>query len=265
MKKTSFEKNTRLTALAMLIALAASVNLAKADWFPGQPAKWVQMPDLLTGMNVLATDPNILADDFLCMQTGPITDIHVWGSWLDDQMDPAARFKLSIHSDVPAGTDTPYSHPGPELWSGVFDPSQYIVNPWATTPNEPFYDPAGTIIGFDNIVWQYNFYIDEPLAFVQQGTAANPLVYWLDVQMLPATPTGGPLFGWKTSDQHWNDDATWSIAPFGTQPQFWEELIDQGGTSLDMAFVITTVPEPGTAMLLGLGAAVLLITRRRRV
>ena len=264
MKKTSFEKKSRLAALAMVVGLAASVNLAKADWQPGQPAKWVQMPDLINGMNVLATDPMLLADDFLCTQTGPITDIHVWGSWLDDQIDLNARFKLSIHSDVPA-TPTSHSYPGPELWSGVFDASQYLVNPWATTPNEPFYDPANGIIGFDNIVWQYNFYIDEPLAFVQQGTTANPVVYWLDVQMLPAA-AGGPLFGWKTSDQHWNDDATWSEAPFGTQPQVWNELIDETtGTSLDMAFVITTVPEPGAAVLLGLGAAVLLITRRRRV
>ena len=42
-------------------------------------------------------------------------------------------------------------------------------------------------------------------------------------------------------------------------------MLETTGTSLDMAFVITTVPEPGAAVLLGLGAAVLLVTRRRRV
>jgi len=267
MKKTSFEKNARLAALAMLVALAASANLAKADWKPGDPYKWVQMPDLEAGMDVLATEPKILADDFQCTFTGPITDVHIWGSWLDDIVLDTVTFKLSIHSDVPAGADgTTYSYPGPELWSMVFQPGQYIANPWPTPPTtERFYDPnQGAVVGFDTQVWQYNFYIDEPLAFVQQGTSANPVVYWLDVQAQTLTPSA--QFGWKTTYQPWNDDATWSDAPFGTEPAIWNELIDQTtGTSLDMAFVITTIPEPGTAMLLGLGAAVLLITRRRRV
>jgi len=266
MKKTSFEKHGRLTTLAMLIALAASVNLAKADWKPGDPYKWVQMPDLEAGMDVLATEPKILADDFQCTFTGPITDIHIWGSWLNDIVDDTVTFKLSIHSDVPA-TPTSHSYPGPELWSGVFQPGQYIPNLWPTPAGytERFYDPnQGLVIGGDTQVWQYNFFIPEADAFVQQGTSANPVVYWLDVQAQTLTPSA--LFGWKTTYQPWNDDATWSDVPFGAEPAIWNELIDQTtGTSLDMAFVITTIPEPGTAMLLGLGAAVLLIARRRRV
>ena len=51
------------------------------------------MPDLNpTGLDVLDTlqpfgeQPQwkILADDFLCTQSGPITDIHIWGSWLNN-------------------------------------------------------------------------------------------------------------------------------------------------------------------------------------
>ena len=74
--------------IAAVIGMAAS---ASADWNPGDPAKWVQMPDLQNGMDVYDTfSPllpynKILADDFKCTQTGPITSIHIWGSWLNDR------------------------------------------------------------------------------------------------------------------------------------------------------------------------------------
>ena len=51
----------------------------------GPPAKWVQLPDMTPmGLDVKATQPNIVADDFLCTKTGAITNIQVWGSWLGD-------------------------------------------------------------------------------------------------------------------------------------------------------------------------------------
>src|SRR5438128_379175 len=103
-----------LAATTVLVYQLAFVISAKADWNPGDPAKWVQLPDLQNGMDVLDTfSPilpynKILADDFLCTQTGPITSIHIWGSWLNDNVprDPSGLpipplFDLSIHSDVP--------------------------------------------------------------------------------------------------------------------------------------------------------------------
>jgi hypothetical protein len=69
--------------------------------------------------------------------------------------------------------------------------------------------------------------------------------------------TGSPdtLWGWKTSLDHWNDDAVWSVP--GT---IWQELRDPAtGESLDLAFVIT--PEPATLSALLLG--ILALCRRR--
>src|SRR3990170_7895753 len=91
--------------LAVVLLLGTTVL---ADWNPGDPAKWVQLPDLQpTGVDVKATYPKVLADDFLCTSTGPITDIHIWGSWLYDRLpvipgttvgDPNnVSFRLSIH------------------------------------------------------------------------------------------------------------------------------------------------------------------------
>jgi hypothetical protein len=44
--------------------------------------KFIQEPDTnRTGIDVMATNPNVLADDFLCTRRSLITHITVWGSW----------------------------------------------------------------------------------------------------------------------------------------------------------------------------------------
>src|SRR5262249_45491936 len=157
-----------------------TLTSARADWNPGDPAKWVQLPDLQTGFDVLDTfSPilpynKILADDFLCTQTGPITSIHIWGSWLNDHVpvDTTGKpipplFDLSFHLDVPAGVDPqmPWSHPGPQVWDMLLQPTQMRIY---ATSSERFFDPNRTtnsIIGFDTQVWQYNFAIPAAAAF----------------------------------------------------------------------------------------------------
>ena len=76
------------------------------------------------------------------------------------------------------------------------------------------------------------------------------MVYWLDVQAEPLEP--GPEFGWKTSADHWNDDAVWGWG-FNPHPGPWSELIypvghQLEGVSIDLAFAlfedyITAVPD----------------------
>src|SRR5438477_13166138 len=98
---TSF--HTKLLCTKILAASAVTASLliafapppARADWPSTNVTKWVQFPDRTkTGYDVLAaqsaagTQPLVIADDFLCRQTGPITDIHIWVSWLGDNPDP---------------------------------------------------------------------------------------------------------------------------------------------------------------------------------
>jgi hypothetical protein len=272
--KKLFINPLKLAALAVVaLGLVGFANVAKGDWNPGDPFKmhYPQLPDLTpTGLDVLATlnpmnPPNwkILADDFLCMETGPISDVHIWGSWLNDQVGQNTTFKLSIHLDDRTG---PYSKPGPELWSGLFGPGQYSARLYSVGP-EQFYDPnQNLIIGSDNQVWQYNF-VNIAAPFIQeQGN-----IYWLDVQAMDPDPLA--LFGWKTTNPletpHFEDDAVFGdTLEFGgglTEP--WMELVYPpghpfAGQSMDLAFVIT--PEPGSALLTGLGLLALLAHRRRR-
>lgn len=218
--------------------------------------KWVQNPDLTPmGIDVNATRPFVLADDFPCTTTGPITDIHVWGSWYHDILpgNPSAvKFRLSIHKDVPASPNGAPSHPGELLWYREFQPGQFVVTPYAMEINEGWMNPPEQYeFPGDHACWQYDFYIDKD-PFFQMGTQEKPIVYWLDVQAEPMGATEA-RFGWKTSQKHWNDDAVWGQ---GTEPFSgpWNEMRypkghELEGQSIDLAFAITgkagTPPQPG--------------------
>lgn len=249
--------------LFLLILLA---GIASADWVPsdGHKMHFPQLPDLENGMDVLVSAPKILADDFLCTQTGPITDVHMWASWLGDQIgDP--HIDLYIFSDIPASQSaTGYSMPGELLWSRHFHPPEIVIGETLTAA-EPFYNPnTNEIIGSDTQVIQYNFFIPPTEAFVQQ----KDTIYWLGLQKRNITDE--LAMGWKTSAEQWNDDAVWGDLQASTLPGMtppgatieWNELIHPDtGASLDLSFVIT--PEPASLSVLAAGALALLARRRR--
>jgi hypothetical protein len=249
-----------LAVAATVTAAPGYVTSAWADWDPGDPnTKWVQMPDLNFGMDVLATNPKILADDFLCTFSGPITDIHIWGSWLNNNVGAITNLHVSFHGDIPAGAVQPWSMPGPVLWQTNFIPGQFTER-FYTNANEAFYDPnINQIVGFDTQVYQYNMFIDPANAFTQQ--IGN--IYWLDVTVM----TTNGIFGWKTSLQHFNDDAVFDDLP--QLPPNWRDMHyppehPYHGQSIDLAFALTTIPEPSAFLLVALGGlAVVALSRTR--
>ncbi|MDH7602621.1 MAG: GEVED domain-containing protein, partial [Armatimonadota bacterium] len=206
--------------------------------------KWVQEPDLSPlGIDVNCTAPFILADDFQCDVTGPITDIHIWCSWFNDMFLPdpgAVKFRLSIHKDIPAGPQN-YSMPGEVLWWREFGPEEFTWQ-WAGVDMvEGWMDPPqGYIFPGDHNCIRYDFRITEK-PFIQRGNPDQPVVYWLNVQAQPLN--SDTRIGWKTSVKHWNDDAVWGL---GAEPYLgpWQELRypprhELQGQSIDLAFAIT--------------------------
>jgi len=180
-------------------------------------------------------------------------------------MDPAqVWFRLSIHKDIPAD-GVGFSQPGEELWNRQYVPYAMTVVPWATA-QEGFYDPnIGQIIGSDTQVWQYNFFVPADEAFQQQAGD----VYWLVVQAALLDGDQESLFGWKTSRDGFADDAVFGHAEILGQPHGdWQPLKypvghPLQGQSIDLAFVITTIPEPASVVLLTLGGLLCLGSRRR--
>ncbi|MCD4695842.1 MAG: hypothetical protein K8S16_06335 [Bacteroidales bacterium] len=221
--------------------------------------KWIQHPDLSDyGMDVDATwdlgglqPPHVLADDFLCDITGPLDNITIWGSWYHDHIpfmnDPdGVMFTLSIHEDIPDSlSPTGYSMPGNVIWFRDFNPGEFTAMLFASNlaegwfdPVQPYYEPFG-----DSQCWMYSFDL-QPGEFVQEGTTDIPKVYWLDVQAQPLDQDPECRFGWKTSVDHWNDNAVWGVG-MEPYPGPWNELYHPAtGDQLDMAFAITGSENP---------------------
>ena len=247
-----------VVATLMAAAVLALVAIpAVADWQEGDPYKWYQPPDLTdTGIDIYNVCPKILADDFLCTDPIPITDVHFWGSWKDDEVGRISMVFLSIHSNVPAGVDSNYSHPGELLWAEQFSPEEFEVVGPIDSPKEDWLNTnTGEYIPDNhNFAWQINIpYIEDP--FLQEGTPDRPITYWLDI----CVAVNGGEWGWKTSTEQWMDDAVWSDSPDGPWYPIEHPIT---GESLDLAFVIT--PEPGTMSLLVLGGIAVLLRRRRK-
>ena len=211
------------------------------DWRPGAPHKmhWPQLPDLgFTGIDIAVTQTT-LADDFRCTATGPIRDIHIWGSFdkdiLPKEGPDGLTFEVSIYSDVPA-TDKQWSRPGGQLWTRTFKPGEYTVRRVSNGP-EDWYDPAkGLYVSANHrYAFQYNFCIDRDPFTQEEGK-----IYWLAVRETSATTNYS--FGWKTTTRElrWNDDAVY----YQSNSAGWTEMAyPKGhkyvGASLDLAFVIT--------------------------
>ncbi|MBU8933172.1 MAG: dockerin type I repeat-containing protein [candidate division Zixibacteria bacterium] len=274
------------------------------DWKPGDPYKhhFPQMPDE-TGWAVNATQPMILAEDFMCMDTGWIKDFHFWGAWKHGDEGQVTTFVLSIHEDIPAhmvcdtnwatgdcdgnsqvdAADLTYlinylqgGGPAPNpLWiadlngdcvvdnadvtiltdmiySGVYPPVypvpvccddnmvetysrpgttlwELYVEDFDFTPIDPpteegWYDPAtGEVFPNDHIAyWQYNICLPEQNWFWQDSGT----IYWVNISAIVADPQN-TTWGWKSTQDHWNDDAVWATWGDLSWIDIWEPMDPQ--------------------------------------
>ena len=116
-------------------------------------------------------------------------------------------FTLYLYKDVPAQVpENPFSHPGALVWSREFPAGSYAAGRISAGTSEWWHDPLQNTWVFpgDSQVYQYDFAVPEAEAYIQ----ATGTVYWLGLKYNELQP-GGFQLGWKTSTNHWNDDACW--------------------------------------------------------
>lgn len=231
-------------------------NIEDEDPPPEYPHKmhWPQLPDP-NGWDVRACNRpdglrKVLADDFRCAESGPITNITFWGSFRHDEYMEQVQFHgitnihLSLHDDIPDpdGQGPEFSKPAlPARWEWDINP----YNPpagWRVTVEQEIIDssqgwydpniPQNTQHPNHMDYFRYEISIPPTNAFVQ--VVSN--IYWLDISV----ETSWPEWGWKTSgSDHFMDDAVWADLPVQDTNQ-WNELRDplEPAISLDLAFVI---------------------------
>jgi hypothetical protein len=225
--------------------------------------KYVQNPNLTNGIDVDATlipDPYgwygwALADFFPCTNSGPITDIHLWGSWLNDQVDYNAIFTLAIWSDLPI-QDGIGCYPDQLLWTQSYSNGQYTLCPY-TNQFESFCDDflGPDSFGSSSNLFYLCFDVSPTNTFHQTGTLTAPTNYWLS---LTVQSPGSNYFGWKSSatgytyPNHWGAESSGS-GIFPPPPGDWGPMTDFQGDLLHLAFKITTatncVPAPTNLVL----------------
>jgi hypothetical protein len=185
--------------------------------------KWWQEPDPL-GWDVCLYYR--LADDWQCDETGWIDDIHFWISSQYDDPFQILSIDVEIYSDNPSGPQG-HSEPNELLWLRSFSSTEFEIvadgrgdQGWLEPDHSHWYRPDHNDYYLVNID-----HIPDP-HFQIEGT-----IYWLSIQLQMEGHVG-----WKTSINHWNDDAVYDD---GTGR--WQDMTDpETGETIDLAFALTT-------------------------
>lgn len=171
-----------------------AVDILEAKWV--QPPKPDTLDNFYLGWNELSYVDNqgngqIAGDDWVCDTTDPVTEIVWWGSfigWDDSWRLPEvlpSSFHFAIWTDVPAGVDAPYSHPGAVIWE--HDGAGFDME-WAGWD----YDPRH---GTYEANYRFSLPLDQADQFVQPGDQG---IYWITISAVYDTDVIAHPFGMKT-------------------------------------------------------------------
>ena len=204
---------------------------------------------------------SLMADDWECNATGTVTDIHWWGSYWphydgeyyapysdgrpDSPNGGITGFNITIWDDVPKSANNPDSHPGNKRTEIYID-----GNPEVADAQSPFQITDGSHV---RTVYRYDVNLSPNDQFEQVYGTIN----WISIQaIIPGNPD--KQWGWHETTVIQNDR---SVMRTGTSEEWTYPC---GGH--DMAFALTTVPEPAgiLALLSGLGGILGVAFRRRK-
>jgi len=195
----------------------------------------------------------IVADDFRCLGTMPITSIHWWGSYEGwDSFDlPKVRptsWLIGFWSNVPAlpNADPDFSHPRKLLWQFEVSAERVSEEPVGI---DKFPDK------FPDSCFQY-FVELQPREYFRQADYLDFTrddIFWISIVAVYSNPTLSKYtWGWKTRPWPWMDDAVTfelegglepglSIPPSTVSPLSSSAICGEP-ESYDMAFELDTDP-----------------------
>jgi hypothetical protein len=186
--------------------------IAKTNAYKGSYVKFSQPPqqfdqDLIYGWDVQSFFPfnfdngvtfTWAADDWICPDERPVTDVHWWGSfigWTRPEMPPVVPdyFIMAIWKDVPADlTNQPPtpSHPKELLW--VHHCDNWVWN-YAGVDQDPRFEMEGydhdlfgepqlneTCFQFNQLLSEDDWFYQEPMQELPDGTEV-PNIYWFSI------------------------------------------------------------------------------------
>lgn len=227
----------------------ASIFYGEADLKWSQPPQMYELPNAFNGWNEwsvygeMAIETQIVADDWRCTSSAPVTDVHWWGSfigWSEEEPPPMPRpmaFHLAIWTDVPAGGQTPFSHPGVVVWEKLcVEPEMHFVG-WDIDPRQVGMPPEAC--------FKFDCYLDDDEWF-HQDDGEN--IYWVSISAVYSEDVPEYPFGWKTrprDPQSPAPDAAVAVM-FPTVPTIGSvygsgyPITYPQGVGWDMAFQLTT-------------------------
>jgi hypothetical protein len=213
----------KIVGIFICMLLICVSTVAVADWDEGEPFKmhFPQLPDP-NGFDV-DWGHGALGDDWQCIETGNVDDIHFWISWFyDDPMD-IPFIDISIWSNNPQGPGG-WSEPLELLWQRTFQQGEFVMRHYGDGA-QLWMMPWGEIIPQSHIgIYQINI-----IDIVDPFEQIEGEIYWLVIGMPWATEM---TIGWKTSIDWFMDHPVW-LEPTG----IWV-MID----GIEFAFVITGEP-----------------------
>ncbi len=217
--------------------------------------KWSQPPVPYTegynGWNELSWygEYQIVADDWVCTTTNPVTDIHWWGSFLNwTQTEPPQlpdQFRITFWTDAPAlPTPNSFSHPTQCVWMVTCTNYTYEFVGWDIDPRDTNAPPEACFLfhqEFETNEWFHQ-------EFSPGGTGPTN-IWWISIAAVYQLQFPQYPWGWKTRPRDTNslapDDAVRIYRPAAPLPgdfyQAGEPIYYPYWTnSWDMAFYLTT-------------------------